>query len=123
MNTPSSSASPDALVRTISLHLLDPAFAPGSATDIWHEFVSLVNRVPGLSVLSVCWHLFPGGGISGLVLIGESHAAIHTWPEENRAWVELATCGDPTSLEVFQLEVLSVWNLDPRPSVSPCRGW
>jgi S-adenosylmethionine/arginine decarboxylase-like enzyme len=34
-------------------------------------------------------------------VIGESHAAIHTWPEHGYAWVELATCGDPGALDIF----------------------
>lgn len=72
------------------------------AVVVWQEFLSLVNRLPGVSVINSVKHDFPGGGFSGLILIAESHAAIHTWPELGKAWVELATCGDPTAIDVFR---------------------
>lgn len=67
----------------------------------WHRFLEKVNRLH-VTVINSVHHVFPGGGLSGLVLIGESHAAIHTWPEEGRAWCELATCGRPSDLETFE---------------------
>ena len=33
-------------------------------------------------------------GISGVVVIAESHLSIHTWPEYNYAAVDFFTCGD-----------------------------
>lgn len=72
---------------------------------VWHTFLECVNGIAGITVLATVKHDFPGGGLSGLVLIGESHAAIHTWPEHGRAWVELATCGDPGTLQVFRERV------------------
>ena len=67
----------------------------------WQWFLELANSLSGVTVLATCKHDFPGGGFSGLVIIGESHAAIHTWPELNLAWVELATCGDKNALTEF----------------------
>jgi S-adenosylmethionine decarboxylase len=75
--------------------------------QVWHGFLEVVNRL-GLTVLGTVRHEFPGGGFSGLVLLGESHAAIHTWPEHGRCWVELATCGDPAALAVFEDAVLGL---------------
>lgn len=107
MSTPSSSAPPaNELVATT-------AFAvAGDFSDVaasWHAFLTAVNQVPGLTVLSSIHHTFPGGGFSGLVLIGESHAAIHTWPEHGLAWVELATCGPASALEAFEQVVGGLW--------------
>ena len=76
----------------------------GSFSDavcVWQAFLEVVNQLPGVTLLATCKHEFPGGGLSGIVIIGESHAAIHTWPEYGKAWVELATCGDPMALDVF----------------------
>ncbi len=67
----------------------------------WHTFLEQCNHIDGITILGTLKHDFPGGGFSGLVLIGESHAAIHTWPEQQLAWVELATCGNPQTLAVF----------------------
>jgi S-adenosylmethionine decarboxylase len=73
-----------------------------NSVNVWHEFITVINSLPGVMVINAISHNFPGGGFSGLILIGESHAAIHTWPELDLAWVELATCGDPKSIEMFQ---------------------
>ena len=77
---------------------------PG-ADKSWQWFLELVNRLPGVTVLNTCRHDFPGGGLSGVVVIGESHAAIHTWPEHGIVWCQLSTCGDRTALEIFEREV------------------
>lgn len=68
---------------------------------VWQWFLDVVNRLPGVTVLGSIKHEFPGSGFSGLILLGESHAAIHTFPEHDKAWIELATCGDPASIEIF----------------------
>lgn len=39
-------------------------------------------------------HTFENGGMSSTVLLKESHAAIHTWPETNFVTFELFTCGE-----------------------------
>src|SRR5678816_1390999 len=64
---------------------------------VWQRFLEYINRIPRLTVIGSLKHDFPGGGFSGVILLGESHAAIHTWPEHNKAWVELAVCGDPSA--------------------------
>lgn len=40
------------------------------------------------------FHEFNPFGISGMVIIAESHLSIHTWPEYNYAAVDIFTCGD-----------------------------
>lgn len=68
----------------------------------WHWFLETINRLPGLTLVGLTKHIFPNNGLSGVVLIAESHAAIHTWPEHSVAWCELATCGDPATCDVFE---------------------
>ena len=48
----------------------------------------------GATVVQKCFHAFNPYGISGVVIIAESHFAIHTWPELGYAAVDLFTCGD-----------------------------
>ncbi len=43
--------------------------------------------------LSDDFHVFPNGGVSGVVLLAESHISIHTWPEHRYAAVDVYTCG------------------------------
>ena len=49
----------------------------------------------GAHVLGVHLHRLEPQGISGVVVITESHLTIHTWPERGEAAVDLFTCGDP----------------------------
>ena len=48
----------------------------------------------GATIVQKCFHKFNPYGVSGVVIISESHLAIHTWPELGYAAVDLFTCGD-----------------------------
>lgn len=48
----------------------------------------------GATIVDVVFHLFNPHGVSGVVVIAESHLAIHTWPEYGYAAVDLFTCGE-----------------------------
>jgi S-adenosylmethionine decarboxylase len=51
--------------------------------------------VSGATTLNVDLHHFqPNGGISGVVILSESHISIHTWPERNFAALDIFMCGD-----------------------------
>ncbi len=53
----------------------------------------------GATIVSSTFHTFNPHGVSGVVVIAESHLAIHTWPEYGYAAVDVFTCGetvDPT---------------------------
>lgn len=45
-------------------------------------------------IVDVVFHTFNPHGVSGVVVIQESHLAIHTWPEHGLASVDIYTCGD-----------------------------
>ena len=45
------------------------------------------------TVVSSHVHHFSPQGISGVVIIAESHLTIHTWPEKLYAAVDIFTCG------------------------------
>ena len=47
----------------------------------------------GARVLGETFHRFASGGVSGTLVIAESHVSIHTWPRERYAAVDLFTCG------------------------------
>ena len=44
--------------------------------------------------LADAFHKFEPHGVSGTVVIAESHLSIHTWPEHGYAAVDIFTCGD-----------------------------
>jgi S-adenosylmethionine decarboxylase len=46
------------------------------------------------TIIDVVFHEFNPFGISGVVVIAESHLSIHTWPEYRYAAVDIFSCGD-----------------------------
>ena len=48
----------------------------------------------GATVLNVARHRFEPQGVTVLILLAESHASIHTWPEHGACAVDVFTCGD-----------------------------
>lgn len=52
------------------------------------------TRLSGATIVSDTFHLFNPHGVSGAIVIAESHVAIHTWPEHGYAAVDVFTCGD-----------------------------
>ena len=53
----------------------------------------------GATIVTETFHHFSPHGVSGAVIIAESHLSIHTWPEYGYAAVDLFTCGDTVSSE------------------------
>ena len=53
----------------------------------------------GATVLGESFHRFNPHGISGVVIIAESHLFIHTWPEYGYAAADIFTCGNSVEPE------------------------
>lgn len=48
----------------------------------------------GATILHSHFHHFtPDGGVSGVLVLAESHISIHTWPERNFAAIDIFMCG------------------------------
>ncbi|MDI9462969.1 MAG: adenosylmethionine decarboxylase [Bacillota bacterium] len=47
----------------------------------------------GSEIREVAFHKFSPQGVSGVIVISESHLTIHTWPELGYAAVDVFTCG------------------------------
>lgn len=48
----------------------------------------------GATIIESRFHHFSPLGVSGVVIIAESHLTIHTWPEYHYAAIDVFTCGD-----------------------------
>ena len=47
----------------------------------------------GLTAVAECFHRFAEpGGITGVVLLAESHVAVHTWPEQDAVTLDVYVC-------------------------------
>ena len=51
-------------------------------------------EIAGAKVWAVSFHKFPPSGVSGVVVISESHISTHTWPEYKYGALDFYTCGD-----------------------------
>src|SRR3954467_3475623 len=63
----------------------------------------------GAEVREVAFHKFAPQGVSGVVIISESHLTIHSFPEHGYASIDVYTCGhlDPTIAADYIADALS----------------
>lgn len=72
----------------------------GCSAEVLNDVALIENAMvdaanaAGATVIQSSFHHFSPWGVSGVVVIQESHLAIHTWPEYRYAAVDLFTCGD-----------------------------
>ncbi|SER89892.1 adenosylmethionine decarboxylase [Salipaludibacillus aurantiacus] len=63
----------------------------------------------GAEIREVAFHKFAPQGVSGVVIISESHLTIHSFPEHGYASIDVYTCGDridPASAANYIAEAL-----------------
>jgi S-adenosylmethionine decarboxylase len=78
------------------LWTVDASLTPGSpVSDITRLTASATAavRAGGGTVLDSSHVIFPNGAVTLVLILAESHLAIHTWPEENLIAVDLFSCG------------------------------
>ena len=90
-------------MKTIGRHLIAEYYGCHAPTlddvDSIRSFMLQAARAVGANILGDMFHTFEPHGVSGSVVIAESHLSIHTWPENGYVAVDIYTCG----------------GLDPRP--------
>jgi len=67
--------------------------------DYIRQIMVEASEQAGATIVTETFHHFSPHGVSGAVIIAESHLSIHTWPEYGYAAVDLFTCGDSVSSE------------------------
>ncbi|MCM8531050.1 MAG: adenosylmethionine decarboxylase [Lentisphaeraceae bacterium] len=65
--------------------------------ELIEEFMKEAAIESGATIVSSHSNLFNPHGVSGVVIIAESHITIHTWPEHDYAAVDVFTCGETVS--------------------------
>ncbi len=58
------------------------------------EVMMAAAELSKATIIKPFFHKFSPYGISGVIVIAESHFTIHTWPEYGYAAVDVFTCGD-----------------------------
>jgi S-adenosylmethionine decarboxylase proenzyme len=82
--------SPFALHTLLEFHGCDPALLKDA--DALRPLLLDAVRAGNGTVVTEVFHNFSPYGVSGVVVIAESHVAIHTWPEHGFAAVDIFSC-------------------------------
>jgi len=61
-----------------------------------HTMMISAAKAARATVMESAFHRFEPQGVSGTVILAESHLSIHTWPEKGYAAMDFYTCGDHT---------------------------
>lgn len=84
-------------MSALGVHVLAELYGcAGAALDdeaLIREAMLEAARRCGATIVNHFFHRFSPQGVSGVVVIAESHLTIHTWPETGYAAVDLFTCG------------------------------
>jgi S-adenosylmethionine decarboxylase len=90
-----------------------------NSPELLEDVMLRATERAGATIIDKTFHSFSPHGVTGVVVIAESHVSIHTWPEYGYAAVDIFTCGetiDPWKIEedlkrVLEAEVVSSMEL------------
>jgi S-adenosylmethionine decarboxylase len=82
-------------MRCAGVHLIIDVYEANRLDDIDHIETTLRRCVDaaGATLLHAHVHHFQPNGVSGVVVLAESHISIHTWPEAGYAALDVFMCG------------------------------
>ncbi len=63
-------------------------------TEALKECLEEAVRLSGATIVRSVLHRYNPHGVSGVVVIAESHFSVHTWPEYGYAALDFFTCGE-----------------------------
>jgi S-adenosylmethionine decarboxylase len=66
-------------------------FADRPAEDVLAVFAAALRRAGATVVQEVC-HQFPETGLTCVLILAESHAVLHTWPETGTMNIDIFSC-------------------------------
>ena len=83
----------DGLHLTADLRGCAPALPAMTDPDVLRAHCLASVAASGLQPVGALFHRFPGaGGVTGVVLLAESHLAVHTWPELAAVTLDVYVC-------------------------------
>lgn len=110
------------LGRQMLLELYDcPEEMLDDQNKIETALIDVVNRV-GARLINTSFHKFSPYGVSGVVVIAESHITIHTWPEHKYAAIDIFTCDDKIDYQLVESIVVEKFHSLKHQSRTIIRG-
>ena len=90
-------------MKALGRHILLELFGcdPGALNDLegLERAFIIAAEQSNATVLKTAFHKFNPHGVSGVVIISESHLTVHTWPEHSYAAVDIFSCGDKMNVD------------------------
>jgi S-adenosylmethionine decarboxylase len=62
--------------------------------DYLEKIMTDAVKLAEFNPIGTLFHQFEPQGVTGIVVLSESHLSIHTWPEKKYAALDLFTCGE-----------------------------
>ncbi len=85
-------------MKSLGNHLLVELYSCDSDIindkDRVEKILNQAAEISGATIIKSVFHKFSPHGISGVIVIAESHFSIHTWPEFGYCALDIFTCGD-----------------------------
>jgi S-adenosylmethionine decarboxylase len=111
-------------LKTLGRHLIAELFdCPQHLlqdVDVVQEILVSAAKVSGATIVQLVFHEFSPFGVSGVVVIAESHITVHTWPEHRFAAVDVFTCGGAMEPDIA-LQYIADGFCCPHPTVVELR--
>lgn len=76
-------------------------------TRIIREILTEAALLADAHIVGTAFHQFNPHGVSGVIIIAESHLSIHTWPEYGYAAIDIFTCGEDLKCDVACKHIIS----------------
>ncbi len=70
-----------------------------SNADTMQDIMESAVKYGKLTKIRSYYHQFSPSGVSGIVLLAESHLSFHTWPEHGLVALDIFTCGPTENAE------------------------
>lgn len=67
------------------------------------EIIIKAAHAAGATIVAQQFHQFNPIGVTGVLVLAESHLAVHTWPEKEYCAVDLFTCGKTDNLAALEI--------------------
>ena len=83
---------PDARPALFAADLRDCAALAGQSPEIVGATFATILARAGATVVQAVSHSFPGAGLTCVLILSESHAVVHTWPESATVHVDIFAC-------------------------------
>ena len=89
-------------MKALAVHVIvDLHGCPFELLDDVPKLQEALRKAAGIAkttVLEEAFSKFQPQGVSGVLVVSESHLSVHTWPEHGFAAVDIFSCGDASAV-------------------------